>query len=654
MLSGSTHQYVSHMLFELRALTKLVSDCAPQDEAIIQSMDARAAKIMKGKKIHTLGLLAKKYNYSDVNVARDMAAGFRVTGIQPFTGTFQHHVKIPDFTPGLLRSNSATSNAAIVSRVRSSGSQDLDSELWNAALAEEKSGWLFGPFDSLDELTSALGERPHLCRRFPLVQNGKLRPIDDLSEPGTNGAFGSHDKLNLMDADVISAIIRQLERVFGEGLRQFILSDGEVIDFAVHPSWLKDTSASTWHGRTLDLEKAYKQLVVHVEDRWAIAIAMYNPVSSSTTFFGQVTIPFGASGAVLAFNRPARLLWFLGATMMNVVWSNFFDDYPTFSPLAVCKSVGHATELLFSLLGWRYSTADGKYFDFARAFAALGLVYELGDLRRKPSSVSNKPARVEKFGVEVDERIRAKSMSIVQGDSMRGKVQYMETAVFGRAARAAFHVFNRHNHSGSTLDDHDIALLKWIWKWLSTAVPRYISSRFVGPPLLLFSDGACEFALEIRLVTFGGLLYDPRDAALLYFGDVVTDSLEREWSESGKAQLVTEAEIFPQLIARRLWRARLHGANVISFLDSEPAKFCCIKGSSDSESCSNIVRSIHMEDAKLCPNVWYTRVPSYSNPIDAGSRLDFNLMAELFPSAIKEDISLLQPTSLKEGFWVQP
>ena len=190
-----------------------------------------------------------------------------------------------------------------------------------------------------------------------------------------------------------------------------------------------------------------------------------------------------------------------------------------------------------------------------------------------------------------------------------------------------------------------MSIISWLDSWLASAVPRQITSRYVGNPVLVFSDGACEYESAKRVVTMGALMYDPRDQALEYFGIEVVSSLQELWAASGKAQLVTEAEILPQLIARMIWKDRIRNSNLISFVDSEPAKYSCIKGSSNADTCDHIVRAIQSADAELTPWVWYSRVPSFSNPSDLASRLQFAEMALLFPSAKLVDVSGLQPHS---------
>jgi len=70
----------------------------------------------------------------------------------------------------------------------------------------------------------------------------------------------------------------------------------------------------------------------------------------------------------------------------------------------------------------------------------------------------------------------------------------MESATFGNAARGAFCVV-RHSDTVARklLDREDREALHWLVNWLDYAPARMISPNFQGRPLLLFSDGACEY-----------------------------------------------------------------------------------------------------------------------------------------------------------------
>ena len=208
---------------------------------------------------------------------------------------------------------------------------------------------------------------------------------------------------------------------------------------------------------------------------------------------------------------------------------------------------------------------------------------------------------------------------------------------------------------GKSFSETDLDDIRWLLGWLSHAVPRPITCRYSGPPVLLFTDGACEptagpnEGVNGVLVTCGAVLLDRRDNKALYFGIRISNELVEEWIvDSGKKQLVTEAELLPQLLARRLWAPRLCGTKLISFVDSEPSKFSLIKGTSDSQTCSDIVACVAMEDYKLMVWPWYARVPSFSNVADAPSRL--RKLKPLHGFELVEQVPE-QPKTLRGGVW---
>ena len=116
-------------------------------------------------------------------------------------------------------------------------------------------------------------------------------------------------------------------------------------------------------------------------------------------------------------------------------------------------------------------------------------------------------------------------------------------------------------------------------------------------------------------------MFDKLDNTVHYVSDVVPDSLVDYWLLQDKRQLVTEAELLPVLLSRHAFYDRLVNRRAIYFIDSDPARSCLIKGSSDSESCNEIVRAVHISDNFVKGFNWYARVPTKSNPADCASRL---------------------------------
>ena len=62
---------------------------------------------------------------------------------------------------------------------------------------------------------------------------------------------------------------------------------------------------------------------------------------------------------------------------------------------------------------------------------------------------------------------------------------------------------------------------------------------------------------------------------------------------------------------------------MLSFLDSDPARFALMKGFSPVPSCSWIVASLWRQEAALGISTWFDRVPGPSNVADAVSRLAY-------------------------------
>jgi hypothetical protein len=135
------------------------------------------------------------------------------------------------------------------------------------------------------------------------------------------------------------------------------------------------------------------------------------------------------------------------------------------------------------------------------------------------------------------------------------------------------------------------------------------------------------------------------DNTVHYVSKVVPNQLVDYWLLQGKRQLVTEAELLPVLIARLVFFTRLNGRRVLYFIDSDPARSCLIKGSSESESCNEIVRAVHIADNSVKGFNWYCRVPTKSNPADAASRLQGAALERTF-NAVLVDCSL--PTKPEE------
>ena len=159
-----------------------------------------------------------------------------------------------------------------------------------------------------------------------------------------------------------------------------------------------------------------------------------------------------------------------------------------------------------------------------------------------------------------------------------------------------------------------------------SAGPRVISAWSGIPPVLIFSDGACE--QDGQQVTHGAVLVDLYQQSFLYFGDDVAEPWVAEWRKSGKSQLICQAEIFPVVVAKRTWSREFRDRAVIWFVDNSPAQSAMVRSYSPvAENYELLVINASLDIALQSLN-WYARVPSKSNPGDAPSRLEFESLNE--------------------------
>ena len=115
--------------------------------------------------------------------------------------------------------------------------------------------------------------------------------------------------------------------------------------------------------------------------------------------------------------------------------------------------------------------------------------------------------------------------------------------------------------------------------------------------------------------------------------------------------MVTECEILPQLITRRLWAKRLAGSNVLSLVDSEPAKFGLIKGMSDTGPGDVLIRSIALGTLRPLLGFGTQECLPFSNIADDQFRLLFISLRKNFqrPCCATPQITFRHHQSLSDS-----
>lgn len=267
--------------------------------------------------------------------------------------------------------------AAAIGKCRPFDNGELDRVTWEKTLQEKDKGWISGPF-WLQEMERMMAGHPWIVtRRFPLQQKDKVRLMDDCLSSGLNSAFSAANKLRLMAVDTLVALFLCIARCMKSGgCMRLVLSDGKVLSISPSAHWDGDFNLV---GRTLDLESAYKQATSHPEDQWCRSIVVWNPVDKTPSFFLTSALMFGSTAAVYAFNRLSKSLWHLQTSLLNILGTVYYDDFPMIEMQSTAGSARACSEQLLRLLGWQF--AEGKKaLPFDNVFTVLGINRRLPEL----------------------------------------------------------------------------------------------------------------------------------------------------------------------------------------------------------------------------------------------------------------------------------
>ena len=169
-----------------------------------------------------------------------------MTGWVEESGVFQPDVRPPEMTVQQLKGIALGVNHAVVDSLRQAAVTELDAPAWDETEIEIERGWL-APCQ-VDDLREV-----HVAKRFPLLQGGKLRLIDDFTAAGVNQTVGMAEKLRVESVDELAANI--LVAIMRAGGR----------------------AGLTLVGRTFDLKSPYKQFGVDVEHQQSLRIAQKHP-----------------------------------------------------------------------------------------------------------------------------------------------------------------------------------------------------------------------------------------------------------------------------------------------------------------------------------------------------------------------------------------
>ena len=213
----------------------------------------------------------------------------------------------------------------------------------------------------------------------------------------------------------------------------------ETLSGQVHSWWKSlDLSKPFLQVKTVDLKSAYKQFAIHPSDRRLSVLALKLPETGDVAGFISRTLPFDSTAFVLHFLRAARLLHRMGLEL-DVVWTNYYDDYPVVEFSFLATNTSHTIRALTCLLGFEGST--DKELPFADEAEMLGLMLDVLKSGSGIVIVKSKPSRMDELATNFESLIDAGRVDPKRLPSLFGRALFVESQIAGRLGKLACLVY---------------------------------------------------------------------------------------------------------------------------------------------------------------------------------------------------------------------
>lgn len=599
--SDGVHQLVSENIFSeascladkrnsfFRTWLARAQDLADDEKRLHASLSPHVRQVLQGKRILVFRDMLEDLEFPDVHLVDDMIQGFRLTGWMRDSGCFLHLPRPPSLSlDGLKRLNRGLVEA-VVKRVQQQATDDLAVAAWEEAKKELERNWIWE-----DKAVSLCGLV--IAHRFGLEQKDKVRVIDNFKQCGLNDTCGLPEKYVLHGVDYIAATLIHGMKI-GSGDNKFCLV-----------------------GKTFDLASAYKQYPLHLEDRQLVRIALKDTDANMCRVFGVNALPFGATGSVAGFLRISSALFYILTKGLRIWASAFFDDFPTLSAAELSALTDQHVAMLFDLLGIEFAREGKKFTEFGSRMKALGLVFDLSHFAEGRVYIKRTDERKAELVSRIDDILSADELTSKEAESLRGRLHWYESYLFGRTANLAIHKIGKRISAPSWVTSLGAELESALRQLRDRVLcgPPLMLSADMETPILIFTDGACE-GDDFKLGSVGGVIYHGSTTPLRFFSSKVPDRLMAFFLEEAKNPIYL-FEMLACYIALRLWGPDYVGRYVVYYLDNEASRGAFIKGYSGTKLGNVLVQLLVSAEDACQWKAWYGRVPTSSNNADAPSR----------------------------------
>ena len=479
----------------------------------------------------------------------------------------------------------------IIARVIKKGVGRLSQNIWDDTVKDREAGYCSGPFTER-EVTTIVGPRWVPTERFPVEQKGKVRCVDSATASMVNELTKITEKLQIGSAERNVATLRALAK------------SGRPI-----AAWVADES------------KAYRQVPVHPQDKQFAVITILDPSTARPTFWIMHSHSFGWTSAVYNYNRRSRLINEILTNVFSLPASFYYDDKFGFEISESLESAIETVKFVHTALGAKLAADKHQS---GQKVEILGVQYDL-----KKLVLQITPQRRRDLVNEVDQILRADSLTPAAAAKLKGKLNFAATTLWGKVGRAFLLALSERQYSAKQRKALDSALRSSLTMWLrlvAGAKPRHVYLGSTAPSdFVLFTDGFAPDPArgEDGVAGIGGVLFQRVPFAARYFSAEVRDEEIAEWLP--RKNQIALIELLGVVIAFATFDEILAKRTIIIFTDSEVVEGALVKGYSSRSDVCHLVGVFWEMVADLESLVFITRVSTDANIADTISRHDLSV-----------------------------
>ena len=324
-----------------------------------------------------------------------------------------------------------------------------------------------------------------------------------------------------------------------------------------------------------------------------------------------------------SFLRVSNAIWYIGVKALNIIWSCFFDDYVSFCREEHISSTNMTVSLLFKLLGWKFAEEGDKADEFSKEFGALGIRILLDKSSAGLIHFSNTEKRSSELIETINNLLSKGSMTLVESQRLRGRMQFMDGQLFGRLGKLCMREVSNHSLSNHSLTPTNTKMSKRtmdaMQRFVEHAEPRqlHLNSDTVW---FIYTDACYEPEATSWQCGLGGVLVSPSGEKVAFFSlELDRDQMEL-LGAGAKKTIIFEAELLALVVAFSAWRKFISAMSLLCFVDNNSARDVAISGSGRNITANFLIEALLKLEMSTCTTPWYSRVPTPSNIADDPSR----------------------------------